>query len=218
MNPDILLLSLGVAFEPIPILAEVLLLTAERGRVKGAAFAAGWALAIGAVGLATLVVAGQVTVPPGSGASTASALVDLVLGLALAAWALRTRLMTRSAAGSTTPGWMSRLDHMSPVVAFGLGMLLPPYLLAAGVGNDIVRLDLSISAQIAHVAVFVVVGSLGVLVPLGLALARPARSATVLARWRGWLLDHWPTVLFWLLVVFAAYLSGKGLAESRGLT
>jgi len=34
MNPNVLLMTLVIAFEPIPILGGVLLLTAKRGRPK----------------------------------------------------------------------------------------------------------------------------------------------------------------------------------------
>src|SRR4051812_48161801 len=142
MNPNVLLMTLIIALEPIPILGGVLLLTAKRGRPKAVAFMLGWALALSIIGVAIVLVGGQVSTPSGSTSSKASAVLDVVLGLALTAVALRTRAKARQRGESATPGWMKRLDTMSPIAAFLLGMLLPPYLIAAAVGNDIVRQNL----------------------------------------------------------------------------
>ena len=142
-----------------------------------------------------------------------SAALDIVLGLVLAAFALRTRAKAAQSTERTTPGWMKRLDTMSPVAAFVLGAFLPPYLLAVAVGNEIVRRDLDSTARIVAVILYVVIGSIGILIPILVTIVRPSRADALLANWRTWLQLHWQAVLVWLLLVIGAYLVVKGVVE-----
>ena len=146
MNPNVLLLTLVIALEPLPVLGGVLLLTAERGRPKAIGFLLGWAFALAVIGVVIVLVGGQVSTSSGSTSSKVSAALDIVLGLVHRRFALRTRAKAARGTERTTPGWMKRLDTMSPVAAFALGAFLPPYLLAVAVGNEIVRRDLDSTA------------------------------------------------------------------------
>jgi hypothetical protein len=106
-----------------------------------------------------------------------------------------------------------RLDTMSPVAAFALGAFLPPYLLAVAVGNEIVRRDLDSTARIVAVILYVLIGSIGILIPILVTIVRPSRADALLANWRTWLQLHWQAVLVWLLLVIGAYLVVKGAVE-----
>ena len=79
MNPNVVLMTLVIALEPIPILGGVLLLTAERGRPKAIAFLLGWAFALAVIGLAVVIIGGEVSTPSGSTSSKVSAGLDVVL-------------------------------------------------------------------------------------------------------------------------------------------
>lgn len=211
MNPFIL--SLGLAIQPLSILAVVLFLTSENGRGKAVALAAGWASVLALVAAATVVLGSQVSTPPSSTSSKVSAIVDIVLGALLLVLALRQRAKNNGVEEPARPEWMGRLDKMSPILAFGLGMFLPTYVLAAAVANDIIRHDYSTTGTIIAVAVFVVIASLGVATPLLVVVLRPKQADATLASWRHWLETHWPQVAFWILVVFGVYLAVKGVVE-----
>jgi hypothetical protein len=213
VNSNVLLLTLVIALEPLPVLGGVLLLTAERGRPKAIGFLLGWAFALAVIGVAIVVVGGQVSTSSGSTSSKVSAVLDIVLGVVIAGLALRTRAKAARGGERTTPGWMQRLDTMSPVAAFLLGAFLPPYLLAVAVGNDIARRDLSTTQRIVAVVLYVVIGSIGILIPILVTVVQPSRADALLANWRAWLQQHWQAVLVWLLLVIGAYLVAKGLVE-----
>jgi hypothetical protein len=86
MNPNVLLMTLVIALEPIPILGGVLLLTSKRGRPKAVGFLLGWALALGIIGVAVVLIGGQVSTPSGSTSSKASAallMFWLLLGIGI---------------------------------------------------------------------------------------------------------------------------------------
>jgi Sap, sulfolipid-1-addressing protein len=108
---------------------------------------------------------------------------------------------------------MKRLDTMSPVAAFVLGMFLPPYVIAAAVGNDIIRQHLSTSSRVVAMTLYVIVGSIGILIPILVTVFRPATSDAVLASWRRWLQLNWQMLMVWLFIGIGAYLMVKGIIE-----
>ena len=215
VNLNTVLLALAMGLSPLAVLASVLLLTVERGTVKAAAYAVGWVVATSLVGVATIAVDSWTDMAPGSTTSTASAWLDIGLGVALLVLAVRRR--ARGAAGATEPSWMRKLDSMSPLVALGFGLFMPPYVLAVAGANNIVQSSQSsgTSSVVLAVVVFTVVASVGVLVPLALAVFS-SRSDEVLARWRTWLMANWPQLMVWLFVAIGVYLVAKGVYELAG--
>jgi hypothetical protein len=217
VNLNTVLLALVMGLSPLAVLASVLLLTMDRGKAKAAAYAVGWVVATSIVGVLTLVVDSQVSMPSGSSASTASAWLDVVLGVVLLVVAFRHRGGATGGAAVAEPSWMKKLDAMSPFVALGFGLFMPPYMLAAAGANNIVQADQpggSTNVTLA-VIVFTVLASLGVLVPLALAQFS-SRSDEVLARWRTWLMANWAKLMVWLFAAIGVYLLAKGVHELVG--
>ena len=123
------------------------------------------------------------------------------------------RAKARQGGEASTPGWMKRLDTMSPLAAFVLGMFLPPYVIAVAIGNDIVRQDLSTSSRVVAMTLYVVIGSIGILIPILVTVLRPNTSDAVLASWRQWLQLNWQMLMVWLFIGIGAYLVVKGIIE-----
>ena len=46
MTLDLILIGLGIAFDPIPLTAFLVVLPSKRGTVKGAAFVFGWLVSL----------------------------------------------------------------------------------------------------------------------------------------------------------------------------
>src|SRR3954452_13643304 len=82
-------LALGVALSPFPIIAVVLMLVTERGRVNGPAFVAGWILGLAGLGAIVLSVAGAGGASDEGQPATWVSVFELVLGLAVLLLALR---------------------------------------------------------------------------------------------------------------------------------
>ena len=211
MNPNTVITALVLAACPLPILASVLCLTSERGRTKAAALAAGWFGVLAVIGIVAVVLGQNLDTSPSSTTSTATAWLDVVLGVLAIGYGVVLRGRARSGTAAE-PAWMGRLDGMSPWVAFGLGAFIPPYMLVVAGANDILRTDASTPALVAGVLVFAVVGSLGVLVPLLVTVLSPDPDA-LLARWRAVLMARWQVALFVLLALAGVYLVLKGAYE-----
>src|SRR5829696_3889149 len=122
---QVLPFAVGVAVSPVPIIAVVLMLATERGRVNGPMFALGWVAGLLMAGTAVLLLAS------GAGASDQAepaswvGWLKLVLGLALLALAVR-QWRGRPGAGETAqlPAWMRTVDSFKPGRALALGVAL----------------------------------------------------------------------------------------------
>src|SRR5262249_14158515 len=146
--------AVGVAISPLPIVAVVLMLATDRGRVNGPAFVVGW--------IAGLAVVGAIVLSAGSGASGDGGpppgwgnWLELVLGLLLIAVAARQwRGRPHGGEEAPTPKWMGALDAFSPVKAAAAGVVLsalnPKNLLLAIAGAvAIAQVDISTGEQVA---------------------------------------------------------------------
>jgi threonine/homoserine/homoserine lactone efflux protein len=187
---DILGLAAGVAVSPLPIVAMILLLATSRGRADGLLFGVGWL-----VGLAVL------------GA------VVLALLLALRQW----RARPAEGAEPEMPRWMASLDRLRPGGALGLGALLSAVNpknggLTIAAAATIAGAGLPGGEQAVVLAVFVLIGSLGVLAPLVVYLVAGENAARTLDTWRTWAATHNAAVMAVLFLIFGFTLVGDGIA------
>src|ERR1700693_101744 len=122
---EVLTFAIGVAISPVPIIAVILMLFSRRATVNGPAFLAGWVVALAAVSTIIYVVSHDGNVATSSTASDSVSWGKIVLGIALLL-AARRSWHKRTAAGEepAMPRWMAGVDALSPVKAFGLGVLL----------------------------------------------------------------------------------------------
>lgn len=212
---EVTVLALGVAISPVPIVATLLLLGTPRAWMNGSFFAAGWVLGIA--------VAATVFVLLARAAGLADrtplwlAVLQLLLGVAFLLVAARIWRRRHRARAHDVPPWLVALDSFGPLRAGGLGLVLS----AANPKN----LALTLAAAIALVeagsteggtaealTAFVLVGAIGVALPVALYGLFPTRSRGVLDRFRVLLVRHDAAVLALLGLVIGARFVWEGLA------
>ncbi len=214
---SVLSLAVGVALSPIPIVAVVLMLATPRGRVNGPAFVLGWLFALAVVGTVVLLVAG------GAGASnhgqpkTWVSILKLILGaatvlLAVHQWHGRPR-------GDAQPGlpdWMQQIDSFTPLKSVGLAALLagpnPKNLMLTGAAAAAVAgAGISAGKQAIVLAIFVIIATVGVGIPLGIYYALGARSKKLLDDLRGWMIHNNQVIMSVLCLLIGAKLIGDAI-------
>ncbi|MCZ0989244.1 GAP family protein [Streptomyces diastatochromogenes] len=214
---DVLGLAAGVAVSPLPIIAIIIVLATPRGRVNGLVFATGWMVGLSALGAVMLVIGGQGSADShGQPADWVGAL-KIVLGVALVLLAVRLwRHRPADATQAKLPQWMAALDRFTPVKIFLLALLLSagnlknaPLTIAAAA--SISSSGLPVGEQIAALAVFVVVASVGLLTPLGVFLVMGERAKNMLGNWKEWAARHNIAVMAVLFFVFGLKLLGDGI-------
>lgn len=207
-----------VAISPIPILAVVLMLLTDRGRTNSLAYLAGWAAGMAGVAVvAALAGAGDVATSP----SRPVAVAMLVIAIAFIIGAVvEFRRRPRKGEEHVSPWWARFLHGMGPAQAFGLGVLLivvnaKDALATIDAGGHLANSDAGLAGKAVALAVFVLVGCLPVLVPIGIRFALGDDAEPTLHRWRAWLERHGPLAVSIVLAVVAVALIAQAVPALR---
>jgi threonine/homoserine/homoserine lactone efflux protein len=215
---NVLPVAVAVAIFPVPVIAAVLVLGSERGRLKALAFVLAWCAGLAAVGALVLLFAGAADASDDGEPATWVSVVLLVLGLVLLAFAVKQwRSRPRAGEEAPTPGWMRAIDDFTVAKAAAAGFALTALnpknvLLVAAAGAEIAEVGLPADQQVAVLAIFVLIASAGVLAPLVLSLALGDRSREPLNAVRGWMARNNATIMSVLFVLIGAKLIGDAIA------
>jgi threonine/homoserine/homoserine lactone efflux protein len=215
---DVLGLAAGVAVSPLPIVAMILVLATPRGRVNGIVFGLGWVLGLAVLGAVVLALAGPADASDGGEPAAWTGWLKLLLGVLALLLAVR-QWRGRPAPGSEPqmPRWMASIDRLKPGGALGLGALLSAVNpknggLTIAAAATIAGTGLAGGEQAVVLAVFVLIGSAGVLAPLVVYLVAGEGAARTLDSWKAWAATHNAAVMAVLFLVFGFKLVGDGLA------
>ena len=215
---DILGLAAGVAVSPLPIVAMILMLATPQGRADGSLFGVGWLAGLAVLGAVVLLLAGPAGASDDGDQAAWTGWLKLLLGVLALLLAVR-QWRSRPAPGAPAhmPRWMAGLDKLQPGGALGLGALLSAANpknggLTIAAAATIAGAGLAGGEQAVALAVFVLIGSIGVLAPLIVYLVAGARAAETLDTWRTWAADHNAALVAVLFLVFGFKLVGDGIA------
>ncbi|MBK5233139.1 MAG: GAP family protein [Thermoleophilia bacterium] len=215
---QVLSFAVGVALSPIAVVAIVIMLATPRGKVNGPAFLIGWMLGLAITGTVLLLVSGSMDMGDGGDPSTRSSYIKLALGIVLLGVAVR-RFRARAAGGGDQelPGWLKTLDGFNAVKATGLAALLsginPKNLvLTAGAAMAISQTGASTGGEAVALAVFVVLGSLGVAIPLGIFFLMRDRAEALLGGLRTWMTRENATIIGIICLIIGAKLIGDAIS------
>jgi threonine/homoserine/homoserine lactone efflux protein len=215
---QVLSFAVGVAISPLPIVAVVLMLATPRGRRNGPAFALGWIFGLALVGTIVLLVSSGANASEGGAPATWVGWLKIVLGvLALLVAARQWRGRPRGDASPDPPGWMRTIDTFTPGRSVAIGVALSAVnpknlLLTVGAAAAIAQTGIGAGRQAVALAVFVVIGTLGVGAPIAIFFAMGRRSAHVLGDLRDWMTSHNAAIMTVLLLVIGAKLLGDGIS------
>jgi threonine/homoserine/homoserine lactone efflux protein len=214
---QVLPFALGVAISPVPIIAVVLMLVTPRARSNGPAFVVGWLLGLSIVGTIVLLVAPDGTSDSGGPATWVSTL-KLVLGVLLLLLALK-QWHSRPHEGeqAPTPKWMGAIDGFTAPKALGAGAVLSGanpknLLLTLGAAAAIVQTGISGGEQAAAYAVFAVLATIGVAVPVVIYFALGDRAGALLEGLKTWLAKNNAVIMAVLLLVIGVKLIGDAIS------
>jgi hypothetical protein len=214
---DVLPLAIGVAISPVPIIAIILMLGTPRASSTGLAFSLGWLGGLTIAGAIMLVIAsGNATSGAGKPATWAS-LLELALGLLFLLLAGKQwRGRPRPGEEATMPKWMQAIDTFTPGKSLGVGVLLsgvnPKNLaLTIAAATVIAQAEISGGQEAVALAVFILVGSLTILAPLGVYFAFGPGAKRILDEMKTWMAAHNAAIMTVLLLVLGAKLTGDGV-------
>ncbi|MCZ4099880.1 GAP family protein [Streptomyces sp. So13.3] len=210
--------AVGIAVSPIPLIAIVLMLATPRGRVNGTAFAAAW--------MVTLAVVSVIVVLAGSGADARvssdpaswTSWVKLALGILLLLLAgMQWRGRPQDGQEAQLPRWMESIEAFSPaksalLAAALVGVSPKNLILAVGGALSIASSSAGSGGKTVAIGLFVLIGSLCALVPLGVFLLGGDRAVTILQSWKTWMAAHNAAITAVLLIVLGTKFAGDAIS------
>jgi threonine/homoserine/homoserine lactone efflux protein len=215
---EVLPFAIGVAISPIPIIAVILMLFSSRAKVNGPVFLLGWVIGLSAVVAVVYAIADAANAATDSTSSDTVSWIKVGLGVILLG-AARRQYAKRPRPGeeAAMPKWMTTVDTLKPGAAFVLAIALaavnPKNLIlsvgaAAGVAQ---RAGVSTGDAVVALAVFVVIASSSIAIPVVWYLASPSRAQQHLDALKSWMSEHNAAVMAVLFLVFGVVLIAKGL-------
>lgn len=175
------------ASSPIAIVAVLVMMPAvPHGKRSATAFVAGWGIVLLAIGVAVIFGTRSVDMGSKSAASAVLFWVELAVGIVgiLYAWVRFRRIKARGA--PPRPQWLERAGHVRPIIAFGLGALLPYYAVALACLGQVLESGQGTGGQFVAYLAFVVV-STGLLASPLLVAAFSSQADEKVAAMRSWL-------------------------------
>ncbi|MFI8386897.1 GAP family protein [Streptomyces sp. NPDC085540] len=215
MALDLLLIGLGIALDPIPVTAFILLLSADRGVRKGLVFILAW-LACLVVVLALVVFAtGGTPPPPKSAPSTAALAGKLVIGVGLVAYGEHKRRSLRRprTRPRKSPAWAARLNEVSYWTAAGLAVLLQPWGLVAAGCATVVDADMSEATTVLTLFGFCLLATASLLSMELYATFAPQAAQDRLGRLRAWMEDHQDQAIVAISLLIGLWLVGNSIYQ-----
>ncbi len=214
---DVLPFAVVVLVSPINIIAAILLLFSAKPVVNATSYLIGFVIGVAAIVGGLTALAGVIGLSPGSDQSRGASGLLLALGVGLVVMAVRTfRHRPGPDAVADTPKWMEGIAGFGPgkslLTGLAVGALNPKNIVVAlAAAVAVSSAQLSTASQVGVLAVYVVIGSLGVASPIVAVLILGDRSQSLLEGWKSWLDRNNAAMMAVIYLVFGVILVGKGI-------
>jgi len=209
---DLILIGLGVAFDPLPLMAFMVVLPSEHGVRKGAAYVFGWLASLAIVVTVTVLATGNDPPKPNTAPSLAALAVKMAIGAYLVTVAIRRYRRTgQPKKPKKPPKWQAGVDSMSPWFAMALAPALQPWTLIAAGAATVVTAKLSSAESYLALFFFCIIASSSYLAMEIYAGLRPDQSREFLARFRAWIDAHTDQVIIWGSLILGFWLIANSL-------
>nr|WP_042415451.1 GAP family protein [Streptacidiphilus anmyonensis] len=210
---ELVVIGLGITLEPFPLVAFLLLLSAERGVRNGLAFILAWLAGLVVVVAAVLLLTGGHPPAGKTSPSTSAEVVKLVVGVGLIAYGQRKWRRIKVPHEIKTPKWQARLDQVNSWSAAGIAVLLQPWGLVAAGAAAVVQANLSDAATWFVLCAFCILAVSSQLSMELYTVFAPGAAEVRLERLRRWITDHEDAAIVVLSLLLGFWLVGRSLSQ-----
>ena len=217
---EIALWATGIALSPTVTMMIILLLLSSRPRANAGAMAAGWVLSLTVVAVLAFVLVLVFRVSGDGQADPTMAVLRVVLGVLLFAaggvlwWRAR-----RHGPATDLSRLTGALDSVTPRRSFLLGVAVgdfKAFILTIAAATAVASRSHSAPLLFVVLLVFVLIASLGVLLPTVYFWLKGDDADDTLRRWRDWLEGNAKYAMVGVSLVFGAALLARGIAGLAG--
>jgi hypothetical protein len=184
----LLLVGILTALTPWAIVGAVVMLGSRVGARAAIPFTLGWFCAVTFIAAVAAAGLGGASASTQSSTSQGVLVVELVLGLVLTGLGLRSYRRSRSRpVPASEPGWLKKLDHMGPIVAFAFGTFMINVFFVVDAGLRIASADVSRAQAITAVVVYALLATSALIAVLAVYFLDREKADARLAAMRAWL-------------------------------
>lgn len=220
VNPigDILPFAIGVMISPLSIIVVISMLSSKLAKSRSLTFLLGWILGLTIIGGVVLTIVGTQNFSPNSEPSIEASIIRLLAGvLLLFLAAMEWRVSMRPGEQPKLLTRINAIDTFTSAKAFGLGLLLSAVYPKNLTLTIIAALTIA-QAQVSGLlntevfAVFIIISSILVSVPILTSFVLGDKAAQTLDSWKAWNMEHYTAVMLVVFLALAAMNLGKGLS------
>jgi Sap, sulfolipid-1-addressing protein len=207
-------LAIFWAVSPLTIIIGIMFLSGSRGLLKGLAFVLPGVVGSIVVGIVVLLTLNAKDFTHKANASTVAYVGQLVVALLFFAFAFFWwRIQSRRSKQPKMPKWVQFLDSFKPsrVLAIGLYEFFSDALFTVAAVVDILLARIGTFEGVIIIIVFVLLGMVGLWIPIFVRVVSPEKSATRLESMRQWLLANAQMILVFEFVCLGVIEALKGL-------
>ena len=219
---QILPLAVATALSPIPIIGIVLVLATPRAKANALAFLGGWMIGLAVVGAVVLLVSSGADATGDTGApATWVSILKILLALVLLRMAFKNwHARPKADEHGEMPGWLKSVDKFTATRSLTMGAALAALnpknlVLTIAAAAAIAQTGMEAGDQAMALVVFVLIGTIGVAVPIVLFFTLGKRSDRTLGNLKQWMAQNNAVIIAVLCLIIAAKLLGDGIS---GLT
>lgn len=194
------------------------MLSSKGALVNALLFDIGWLSAIIVTSAVFLLCFGSKSISGKEATGTAGAAVRVALGVLLLLLAGRRFIQRRRAVQQKQSRLLQSIESVGAVAALAMGaatVVLNPknLVMLLSALSRFAQTGASTGTNVAALAVFTLVASLGVLLPLAVYAIFGEKASAILGSWNAWLTANNSTVTMYLLLVLGILLVVKGVLE-----
>ncbi len=208
-------MSMGVALSPLAISAIVMILMTAKARTNAPAFLLGWILGLLVIGVIVFIIPGSQT--ENEEPIAAAGYIRIGLGVLLLYFGIRQwRNRPRSDEAVEVPKCLAGLDTFNAGKSLLAGFLLvaihPKNLTLCAAGAAAIDLLApSLVQQLSAYAIFTLIASSPIAIPVLLYFFARERAKSLFDSWKDWLVRKNRTVLAVIVVVIGGFILARGL-------
>jgi Sap, sulfolipid-1-addressing protein len=210
-------IAVAVAISSVPITATIMILLSPNQRRSSLPFLIGWILGIAA--MIVIFTLGAAAIPARATAHPQEilAIAQIVIGLALEAFALILWRRSAEQPSQELPRWLRAVGSLRGWQALGLAFVLnvrpKSILLSAAAGLSMRTQPLTVGESVVAIAVYTVISASTVGIPVIFTLAAPKKAEPRLIIVRDWIVKNNRIVTILIMVMIGFVIIGNGLTR-----
>ena len=210
-------IAVAAAMSSVPIMATILILLSDQRGRSAVPFLVGWVL--GGVILVSVgtIAANSIPQPRPRRADTTVGILEILLGVALVLYSLRSMFRDADSVGGSASRWAERVGALGAVKSCSLGLALnirPKGLILSAAASLALRsAKLGVEETVLLILVYSAIATSTVTIPIVATLVSPDRMEPRLINARDWLDEHGYVVTATVMLLIGVIILGTGIGK-----